>query len=86
MFLFSTILYFEDSPVGYDLYKHDNGFSFKRAIDTQSELLPAEITVIRFGEDWKLADTDNPGIKEQIIRIINVNEKIQLPEKLSAAS
>ena len=86
MFLFSTILYFAEEPAGYDVYKEDNGFSFRRAIDTFDENIPAVINAVKKGTGWEFYEQESEDIQNQIIRIIHMNDNIELPGQLTAAS
>jgi hypothetical protein len=78
MFLFSTIIYFDESPVGYDVYREEDVFQFKPAIDSHSNLEPPIITAIYLKEEWIIDGVEDDEIIEQVKKIIELNELISV--------
>ena len=76
MFLFATIIYFGEVPVGYDVYREEDIFQIKPAIDSHSNLEPSIITAIYSKEIWMIDGTEDPETIEQVKKIIELNELI----------
>jgi hypothetical protein len=85
MFLSSVIIYFGENPVGYDLFKEDDVFEFKPALNTSGNLIPPAIIVHAVKDGWEIIGAQDPYIKEQVSNLIKINSLINLPDKLSAA-
>ena len=76
MFLFSTVIYFDEVPAGYDVYREDTIFQFKPAIDS-----PVERPTIRAffsNQLWIVEGTFHHEIIEQVKKIIELNELISV--------
>ncbi|HEY0039793.1 MAG TPA: hypothetical protein VGB71_03970 [Flavisolibacter sp.] len=86
MFICSTILYFNENPVGYDLYKSENGFELKPTPNTKSNLIPPTISLRVSGEGWDISGIQDEDIRQQVTRLAQIHEVINLDSKLSAAS
>ena len=86
MFISATILYFGETPVGYDLYKVAGGFVFKPAATTSSGFQPPEIIVRTLDEDQEIEGVQNEDLHQQIMRLVELHNVIDLEGKLSAAS
>jgi hypothetical protein len=86
MLYISTIIYFGEVPIGYEVFTSDNIFNFRPAIHTQCGFLPPEITASSLGNDWIIKGLDDGDIKAQVYKIIELNPLIHLPNKQSAAS
>jgi len=78
MFLFSTIIYYGEDPVGYDVYREEDIFQFKPAIDSHSNLKPSMITAIYSKQFWMIEGTEDKEIIEQVRKIIELNELISV--------
>lgn len=86
MFICSTILYFNDNPVGYDLLKAGGGFELKPTPNTKSNLIPPGISVLPSDDGWQVDGVQDEEIRQQVMKLIALNEVIGLQGKLSAAS
>lgn len=78
MFLFSTIIYFGENPVGYDVYREDDIFQLKPAIDSQNNFQPPMITATYSKEILIIEGTEDNETIEQVKRIIELNELISV--------
>jgi hypothetical protein len=76
MFLFSTIIYYDESPVGYDVYREEDIFQLKPAIDSHCDFQPPIITAIYLNQVWMIDGTENDEIIEQVKKIIELNQLI----------
>ena len=76
MFLFSTVIYFSDGPMGYDLYKENDNFQFRPAIDHHGNFLPPVITAVQLQGNWFIEGTDDEDIIEQARKVVELNELI----------
>lgn len=86
MFISTTILYFNENPVGYELFRTNEGFELKPTPDTKSNLIPPTISVLQTGSQWEVQGVKDEDIQQQVIKLVEVNEVINLRGKLSAAS
>ncbi len=86
MLICSTILYFQDNPVGYDLLKNENGFVLHPTPTTKSNLIPPTITVAPLQEGWQIEGVSAPDVQQQVTKLIELHEVIGVPGKLGAAS
>ena len=66
MFLFSTIIYFGDSPVGYEVHREEETFEFIPTIDSHSNLQLPVIKAINSGQFWFIEGTEDKEIAEQV--------------------
>jgi hypothetical protein len=85
MFICSTVLYFGDDPVGYDLYKTTAGFELKPTPATSSKIIPPRISVQQMTDGWQVAMQDE-DIRQQVLKLVEMNQALSLPGELSAAS
>lgn len=76
MFLFSTIVYFDETPVGYDVYREEDMFQFRPAIDSKLNTEPPVVTAIYLSSYWLIDGTEDYEIMEQVKKIIEMNELI----------
>ena len=86
MTICSTILYFGENPVGYELVKEDNGFGLHPTPDTKSNLVPPVISIVQSGDEWIVEGTHDADITEQVKKLINTQGIVDLPSRMSAAS
>jgi hypothetical protein len=86
MFISTTILYFQENPVGYELHRADGGFELKPTPNTKSNLIPPTISVAQTSYGWEVQGVKDEDIQQQVIRLVELNEVINLQGKLSAAS
>lgn len=86
MFISSTVLYFGENPVGYDLFKTEEGFELRPTPVTASDLVPPIIAITQSNEAWQVNGVKEEDLEQQVIKLIEINEMIGLPGKLSAAS
>lgn len=85
MFICSTILYFNDEPVGYDLYKAGEGFELLPTPLTASGLTPKPISILPLAESWQVTGVDE-DIRQQVLKLVEMQEAIDLRTTMSAAS
>jgi hypothetical protein len=76
MFLFSTIIYFGNNPVGYDVYREEDSFQFKPAIDSHSNFKPPIIIATYSKQVWLIEGPEDKETVEQVRKIIKLNEMI----------
>lgn len=76
MFLFSTIVYFGEIPVGYDVYREEDIFQFRPTIDSKLNTEPPVVTAIYLSGYWLIDGTEDYEIMEQVKKIIGMNELI----------
>jgi hypothetical protein len=86
MFLLSTILYFGESPAGYDIYREEEGFSLRPGPHTRTETERPLLYAYPSGISWDVQGTDDADVKEQVIRLLTIQPSVDLNQKLSAAS
>jgi len=86
MFISTTILYFHENPVGYELFRTNEGFELKPTPNTKSNLIPPTISVLPTDNGWDVQGIKDEDIQQQVIRLVELNEVINLQGKLSAAS
>ena len=86
MFLCSAILFFGESPAGYDVYREENSFIFKRHVAVEDGNIPARIYIEKKENGWLITAPLPEDVREQIAQIIELNEVIDLQIDLSAAS
>lgn len=65
------------------MYREEDNFQFKPAIDSQSNLEPSIITVIYLNEVWIIDGTVENEISERVKKIIKLNELISVPNVAS---
>jgi len=53
MFISSTILYFDDRPVGYKVIRTEQGLLLKPAPDAAPGFAPPTVTLTRNGDSWE---------------------------------
>ena len=85
MFITSTILYFGENPVGYDLYREENGYIFKPAIDSKAYLTP-EIRVTGPKGAYEISGVEQEDVVGQVRHIISMDALLDLRGQMSAAS
>ena len=76
MFLFATIIYFGDQPAGYDVYREENSFHLKPAVDSRLNWNPPVIRANFSGEVWYINGTEESEITEQVKKIIEMNDLV----------
>ena len=86
MFISTTILYFHENPVGYELFRTNEGFELKPTPNTKSNLIPPTISVLPISNGWEVQGVKDEDIQQQVLRLVELNEVINLQGKLSAAS
>ena len=86
MFLLSTILYFGESPAGYDIYREEEGFSLRPGPHTGTDTERPVLFAYPSGISWEVQGTDDTDVKEQVIRLLTIQPSVDLNQKLSAAS
>lgn len=86
MFLLSTILYFDESPAGYDIYREEDGFSLRPGPHTGTENERPLLHAYPSGISWDVQGTDDADVREQVIRLLTIQPSVDLNQKLSAAS
>ena len=76
MFLFSTIIYFGENPVGYDLHRKENYFRFIPTVHRQ--VIPdAPILTVTYSRGlFFIEGTQENEIKEQVMKIIDLNKQV----------
>ena len=85
MFLISTIIYFGDEPAGYDVFRENSSFYLKPAVDTHCPLNAPVIEASLVNGNWIISEVAI-DVKDQVIKIIEVNSLFDLPQVLSVAS
>ena len=85
MIQFSTILYFNELPVGYDVCKEPSGFYFRPVIDTGSEESPMIMARLQDGK-WLIEGTCDSELQQQVANVIVINALVQSSGPLRAAS
>lgn len=86
MFISSTILYFGENPVGYDMFKTTDGFEFKPTPNTTSNLLPPTIVVHSHNNNYQIEGVQNEDLQRQVMRLVGLHHVIGLDGRLTAAS
>lgn len=76
MFLFSTIVYFGENPVGYDVYQEEDTFQLKPVIDSKMHMVPPVLTATYSDQLWFIEGTVENEIIEQLKKIIELNKLI----------
>lgn len=86
MFVSAVILYFGETPAGYDLFKTDEGFALKPPLATTGKQMPPPIAITSSIEGWQVEGITSEDLRQQVLRLIELTEVIDLQGKLSAAS
>lgn len=73
MFLSSVVLYFEDKPVGYEVFKEDQSLLFQPAINSQPKAVSIIFKATKSAEGWVILNAYDPDLREQIQKIIDVH-------------
>jgi len=76
MFLFSTVIYFGDNPVGYDVYRQDKIFRFMPAVGSKGNSEPVQLAAVYSEGLWAIEGTNEIEIIEQVRKIVGLNELI----------
>lgn len=85
MFICSTVIYFDDSPVGYDLIKEDKGYLLKPASNHVDDFTPPLIRIVPVTEGWAIKGTTDLDVQAQARKLLELQALIDMPT-LSAAS
>ena len=86
MFIQSTVIYFGEAPVGYDLYKTSTGFALRPGLSNENNGLPPAITVVRASDGWQVEGVQDEEVWEQVNKLIQVQALLRLSGEMSAAS
>lgn len=85
MFISSTVLYFDESPVGYDLYKRGDSFVLKPAPTVDGKTAMPEIKAEPDGADWRITGAPQSDVQEQVQKLIALHNVLALSGELTAA-
>lgn len=86
MLLCSTILYLDENPVGYSVHKTALGYSFQPALTNDHNTLYPFIHAKKEEGEWIIIGTNSFDVSEQIKKLIEQIDAIDLQNTLSAAS
>lgn len=84
MFICSAIIYFDETPKGYDLLKEGDGFLLK-APEADEEIAPPLIRVRPQAGGWTVDGAQNGDVKEQVLKLMGLQSLISLPDTFSAS-
>ncbi|GAA4745073.1 hypothetical protein [Flavisolibacter ginsenosidimutans] len=83
MFICSAIIYFDETPKGYDLLKEGEVFLLKPPEDGE-DIAPL-IRVRPQAGGWTVDGAQNDDVKEQVLKLIGLQSLISLPDTFSAS-
>lgn len=85
MLLFSTVLFIDGNPIGYEVYcDESNRLALNPAENPNRETQPPLIYANNVNGKWKVEGTHNPDLISQVLEEISLNG--QLPKHRQSAS
>lgn len=85
MFISSTILYFDERPIGYRVIKTEQGLVLEPAPDVDREFVPPTVTLTRKGNGWETPQDLGPDLEAQVLKLALLHPLIELDNELSVA-
>jgi hypothetical protein len=86
MFCSAIILYFDESPVGYDCFREGDKYLFIPA-PAPTELGLRPVLEAHPKEDgWQVIGINDPGVHDQVIRWVHTTERTGFCSPASAAT
>ena len=84
MVLFSTVLFVDGNPVGYEVYEEGNRLVLNPAENPNREIHPPVLAAKNKSGKWLVEGTENRDLIDQVIEDISLNECLPR-QPLSAA-
>lgn len=85
MHLFSTVLFVDGNPVGYEVFRESDRLRLNPAENPNREIRPPVILAHNERGTWQIEGTDNRDLIDQVIEDISLNNTFLPRQVLSAA-
>ncbi len=85
MHLFSTVLFVDGNPVGYEVFKEANRLRLNPAENPNREIVPPVLLARNDRGTWEIEGTDNRDLIDQVIEDVSMNNSFLPRQVLSAA-
>lgn len=85
MHLFSTVLFVDGNPVGYEVFKEPNSLRLNPAENPNRGTKPPVIRARHVMGSWEVEGTDNRDLIDQVIEDVSLNNSFLPRQILSAA-
>ncbi|GAC1416994.1 MAG: hypothetical protein NVS1B13_21450 [Flavisolibacter sp.] len=86
MVLISTVIYFGDDPAGYYLSKEKEEFIFTPCEHKHCSIHKPIITAKLENDQWVIKETNDLEVKDQVVKLLNLNALVNFHSALSVAS
>lgn len=84
MLLFSTVLFVDGNPVGYQVFEEKDKLILNPAENPNREIVPPRLSASQSSGSWKVEGTQSRDLIDQVIEDINYSNRLP-KNSLSAA-
>ncbi len=81
MFLFSTVLFVDGNPVGYNVEKMENRLVLNPAENPNREIHPPVMMAQRRNGEWQVEGTGSRDLIDQVIEDVSLNAELQQAQR-----